>query len=546
VVVADTNIAEETLVLTNEEARYTFTSHGGGLKSVELLGFPETVSSRRRKHSADDKVVTLNALASAPTLALLGGAALQGDGIFNLSRLPNGTGLRAEKTLTNGLTITKEFQLSTNYLIQSKVRLENHSSQSLTLPPQEWVVGLAAPMGARDDGTAVGVLWYTGTKAEDVSGANYFSTRGFACTTKVAPTEYRGGASNVFWAAAHNQFFALAVMPSVPAQSVTIRRMELPRPTGEEAALVATNGLPPHGYQASLVYPALTLSTNQPFERTVFIYAGPKEYRLVSRIADTFNNGLDQIMQFGSWFGIVSKALLLGMNWLHDTLRFSYGWAIVAITVIIKSIFWPVTAANARSSKRMQALQPQVAAIKEKYKDDALKTHQKTMELYKKNKVSPMGSCLPMLVQIPVFFGFLTMIRSAIELRGAPFLWAGDLTKPDTVFMIPGLSFIPFIGIPGVGLPINPLPLVMGATMLWQARITPPAPGMDPSQQAIMKYLPLIFLVGLYNFSAGLTLYWTVNNILTIIQTKLTRTTQTETPAAAKVPVLTPPQKKKK
>jgi YidC/Oxa1 family membrane protein insertase len=195
----------------------------------------------------------------------------------------------------------------------------------------------------------------------------------------------------------------------------------------------------------------------------------------------------------------------------------------------------------------MQALQPQANAIREKYKDDPMKAHQKTMELWKKNKVSPMGSCIPMIIQIPVFFGLMTMLRSAIELRGATWLWAGDLTKSDTLFMIPGLGFIPFIGIPGVGLPFNLLPLIMGATMFWQARLTPPSPGMDPSQQAIMKYLPLIFLVGLYNFSSGLTLYWTINNIVTIIQTKLTKNIQPiiDSPAAS-APALTKPQKKKK
>ncbi|HVV02479.1 MAG TPA: YidC/Oxa1 family insertase periplasmic-domain containing protein, partial [Verrucomicrobiae bacterium] len=401
--------------------------------------------------------------------------------------------------------------------------------------------------GPLDNGSAVGVLWYNGAKAEDVNGAGYFSSHGFACMPRVAPVEYHGGASNVVWAAVHNQFFALALMPPSAAQALDIRSIELPPPTGEEARLVSNKKGPPHGFQASLIYPAFTVTTNQPFEKTVFIYAGPKEYQTVARIGETFNNNLDQVMQFGGWYGAVTKALLLAMNWLHDTLRISYGWAIVAITFIIKLIFWPVTAKNARSSKKMQTLQPQIAAIKEKYKDDALKTHQKTMELYKKHNVSPMGSCLPMVIQIPVFFGFLAMLRSAIELRGAHWLWAGDLTKPDTLFIIPGLGSIPFIGIPGVGMPFNLLPIIMGATMLWQARVTPPAPGMDPSQQAIMKYLPLIFLVGLYNFSAGLTLYWTVNNLLTVIQTKMTRgKPDPAAPIPVKATVLTPPQKKKK
>jgi len=137
------------------------------------------------------------------------------------------------------------------------------------------------------------------------------------------------------------------------------------------------------------------------------------------------------------------------------------------------------------------------------------------------------------------------MIQSAIELRGAPFLWVGDLSKPDTLLVIPALGNIPFLGIPGVGVPINLLPLIMGVTMLWQARLTPPSPGMDPMQAKIMRYMPLMFMAFLYNFSAGLTLYWTVQNLLTIAQTKLTRNIS-EPPGSPKVQVLTPPQKKKK
>jgi YidC/Oxa1 family membrane protein insertase len=174
--------------------------------------------------------------------------------------------------------------------------------------------------------------------------------------------------------------------------------------------------------------------------------------------------------------------------------------------------------------------------------------NRKTMEFMKENKVSPLGGCLPMLIQIPVFFGFYQMIQSVIELRGAHFLWIRDLSQPDTLFIIPGLDFVPIFGIPGVGLPFNLLPLIMGATMLWQARLTPPSPGMDPAQAKMMRYMPLIFMVGLYNFSAGLTLYWTVNNLLTIFQTKLTKALPDEQipQPAVKGPVLTAPQKKRK
>jgi YidC/Oxa1 family membrane protein insertase len=536
-------VPEDLIDVTNENARYTFTSRGGGLKLIELLRYPESVSSRREKQPFTNRVAALNVETPDPTLALLDGEAVQGDGIFKLSRIERG--VRAEKTLTNGLTIVKEFRLSTNYLVNATVRLENHSSQPLTLPAQEWVVGTATPMNPRDNGLAVGVVWYNGTKTEDVLGP-YFSTN--TSTLFVIPrtpkTEYRGGASNVFWAATHNQFFALAAMPAAPAQSIVIRRVELPKLTGEEASLVATNAPPPQGYEAAMVFPGITLPPNGNVERLVFIYAGPKEYQTLARIGYTFSNNLDLLMNFG-WVGFVSKALLLGMNWLHHGMRVPYGWAIIVITVLIKLIFWPLTQASTRSMKRMQALQPQMNAIKEKYKDDPVKAQRKTMELWKEHKVSPIGGCLPMVLQIPVFFGFYRMIQSAIELRGAPFLWVGDLSKSDTLFVIPGLGFVPIIGIAGVGLPFNLLPLIMGATMLWQARLTPPSPGMDPTQAKIMRYMPLMFMVILYNFSAGLTLYWTVQNLLTIAQTKLTRTTTSPAPAL-QAPVLTAPQKKRK
>src|SRR5208283_1363785 len=232
------------------------------------------------------------------------------------------------------------------------------------------------------------------------------------------------------------------------------------------------------------------------------------------------------------------------MNWLHDVTKLGYGSVIVLITILLRGIFWPLMAASTRSMKRMQALAPEVQALKEKYKDDMQKFTQKQMELWRKHKVSPMSGCLPMLIQTPVFIGFFTMLRSAIELRGASFLWVKDLSKPDTLFMIPGLTFIPLISTPA-GLPFNLLPLLMGGAMLWQSHLQPPSPGMDPAQAKIMRYMPLMFLVFLYNYSSGLALYWTVNNVLTIVQTKRTKMNQAPVSPAA-VSVLTPVSKKKK
>ncbi len=544
----NTNVPEQILEVENEDARYTFSSHGGGLKAVELKRFLETVPTWREKRPATNRLANLNSISRVPTLALLGGEAIQGDGVFNLTQTTNG--VRAEKTLSNGLSIIKEFELSTNYLMVASVRFENRSTQALALPAQEWFVGTATPLGARDKGDAVGVLWYNGSKSEDI-GQGWFANRTLGCLPGTPRSEFRGGASNVVWVAPHNQFFTLIAMPEQPGQALVARMIDLPRPTGDEG--VATNAPPPKAYEAALVYPAMTLNPNAVMQRQIYFFTGPKEYRTLARIASRFNNNADLAMGFdralgGRFTAFFAKLLLLCMNALHDLAKVSYGWVIILITIIIKLLFWPLTQASTRSMKRMQALQPQMNALREKYKEDPVKMNRKVMEFMRENKVSPLGGCLPMVLQMPVFIGFYVMIQNAIELRGEHFLWVADLTQPDTLMVMPGLGFIPFFGIPGVGLPFNLLPLLMGATMLWQAHLTPPSPGMDPMQQKMMRYMPLMFMVFLYNFSAGLTLYWTVQNLLTIAQTKLTRTAPPKNATAppAKGPVLTLPQKKRK
>jgi YidC/Oxa1 family membrane protein insertase len=300
-----------------------------------------------------------------------------------------------------------------------------------------------------------------------------------------------------------------------------------------------------------MVFPGQTLTANSSVDRQILLFAGPKEFRTLAAISDEYKNNADQVMNFGSGFAtfwgvgtFFAKLLLSGMNAIHDLTKIGYGWSIVVITILIRAIFWPLTAASTRSMKRMQALQPEVNALKEKYKDDQQKLMQKQMELWKQHGVSPMSGCWPMLIQMPVFFGFFTMIRSAIVLRGASFLWAADLSKPDTLFMIPGITFLPFNLSTPEGLPFNLLPLMMVSVMLWQSHLTPPSPGMDPAQQKMMRWLPGIFILFLYNYSSGLSLYMTVSTLASVIQTKLTK--NLKDPALKKTAALTPAPKSKK
>jgi YidC/Oxa1 family membrane protein insertase len=529
-VTLDTNSPESLITITNADARYTFTSRGGGLQSVALPNYPDSTSLRWKKEVAANGVATLNAHAPTPVLAILGDPSLVGDGNFSLTKTADG--VRAEKVLPDGLRLVKEFHVSSNYLVGADVRLENPSDRPVALPAQEWVVGTSTPMGPDDNIMYIGAMWYNGTNTPHDCAAPYFSksTTAFFFFPRVPKTIYEAGAGDVVWAAAHNQFFALIAMPKQPAQRIIARPVDLPSLTIDNQISTA----PPVGIQTALVYPAQTISANSSLERQITFYTGPKEYRKLALIGERFDNHADLVMQFG-FFGFFAKGLLLAMNWLHDVTKLGYGWVIVLITVIIKVLFWPLTAASTRSMKRMQALAPELKALKEKYKDDLQKFTQKQWEVYKKNKVSPMSGCLPMLIQTPIFIGFYTMIRSAIELRGAHFLWVADLSKPDTLFMIPGLDF-----------PFNLLPLLMGASMLWQSHLTPPAPGMDPAQAKMMRYMPLLFLTFMYSFSSGLTLYWTVSNLLTVVQTKLTRSNQPAVASGGAVSPLTPLSKKKK
>lgn len=512
---------EKTLVVTNNGQAWHFTSRGGGISLIELLDYPAAIACAR-DIPAETNFASLNNRARLPVLTITGDTSITGDNNYTLSERDGS--VVAEKVLPDGLRITKQFEMVSNYLFKATVRFENTKATALSLPDNQLVVGSATPMSPADNPTTIGVFWYNGQKAQEIN-EGYFANRTLGCIPGTPRFEYENGAGNVYWAAIHNQFFALAAIADHPAQKILIHKYELP-------AIASTNtgaSTFTNGYETLLSYSATNLPPNSTIQRTYYFYSGPKEYNLLARYGAHFNdNHLDALMDFGI-FGFFSKILLLSMNGLHS-MGLKYGLCIIAITFILKLLFWPLTHASTKSAKRMQTFMPQIKAINEKYKDDPVKKNQKTMEFYKEHRVNPLGGCLPMLLQVPVFIGFYYMLRSAIELRGVPFLWACDLSQADTVG---------FIG----GFPINPLPLIMGASMLWQSHLTPPSPGMDPSQQKMMRYMPLIFIFGFYRSAAGLTLYWTFNNLLTIVQTKLTRATEPPTAPAATASVA--PKKRK-
>ena len=244
-----------------------------------------------------------------------------------------------------------------------------------------------------------------------------------------------------------------------------------------------------------------------------FLFMGPRSTKVLNKIGYE----LDKAINFGM-FDVLAKPCLWLMNFLYDHFIANFGIAIIILTTLIKLVMWPLGTKSYKSMNEMKKIQPLVMELKEKHKNDKKKMNEATMALYKTYKVNPVGGCLPMILQIPVFFALYRMLYEAIELRHAPFFgWITDLSAPDRLFDF-GFA-IPFMQ-PPYGIPV--LTIIMGATMFLQQKLSP-AMG-DPSQAKIMQLMPIVFTVIFINFSSGLVLYWLVNNVLSISQQYYTTT----------------------
>lgn len=234
----------------------------------------------------------------------------------------------------------------------------------------------------------------------------------------------------------------------------------------------------------------ITVAPNQPQVVTSQLYLGPEITDNLKKLAP----GLDLTVDYG-WLWFISQILFTVMKYIHMFVG-NWGWAIVLVTLLIKLVFYRLQAASFKSMARMRRLQPKIASLRERYGDDKAKMSQATMELYRQEKVNPLGGCLPILVQIPVFIALYWVLVESVELRHAPFiLWIADLSAAD---------------------PYHVLPVIMGLTMLIQQKLNPAPP--DPMQAKIMMFLPVVFTILFLNFPAGLVLYWIVNNTLSILQ----------------------------
>jgi len=237
------------------------------------------------------------------------------------------------------------------------------------------------------------------------------------------------------------------------------------------------------------------------------LFFGPRSMKILGEMG----HDLAKALNFG-FFDIIAKPCVWLMNKLYSVIP-NYGISIIILTLLIKLILWPLGSKSYKSMSEMKKIQPLMKEIREKYKDDKKKMNEEVMGLYRTYKINPLGGCLPMVVQLPVFFALYRMLYQAIELRHAPFfLWIDDLSAPDRLGHF-AIDHIPFME-PPYGIPV--LTIIMGASMLLQQKMSPPMG--DPTQAKMMMFMPVIFTVIFINFSSGLVLYWLVNNILSIAQ----------------------------
>ena len=290
----------------------------------------------------------------------------------------------------------------------------------------------------------------------------------------------------------------------------------IPAPGSNAAATGNFRALGNNLYQSELLFAPRVVAPGRMIETKSMLFAGAKETELLDDYVDNQNiKLLDRAVDWG-WFIWFEKPIFKLLNWLFEQVG-NFGVAIILLTIIIRGLMYPIAQRQFASMASMRAVQPKMKALQERYKDDKQKLQTEMMELYRKEKVNPLAGCLPMFLQIPVFFALYKVLLLAIEMRHQPFaLWIKDLSAPDPLTPVNLFGLLPFD--PPSMIAIGILPIILGVTMWLQFKLNP-AP-MDPVQQQVFSIMPWVLMFVMAPFAAGLQLYWAMSNILTIAQQK--------------------------
>ena len=454
------------VVLETDLYRAVFTEEGGAIKAFYLKKYHESVEKDSPLVNVVNSIPPLYPLASG-TMGRRGGI---GGFVPIYMKAHRGEGaISFTATLQGGAVLKKVY----------------------TLSKDSYWVDLTISLEGPKNGPVPGLLLANKPILESTSysfqGISLLGVDGYTeITLKEGETEKYSG--KLTWIGIGDKYFMATLVPLSKWVN------------GWDIAMKKVNG---DGLVSIFIRPNIVdgILTSRPLKLGVFI--GPKEIDTLKAV----DHELVQTINFG-WFDIVAKPLLYFLKFIY---RFThnYGIAIIILTILIKIAFWPLAHKSAKAMKTMQKIQPKLQKLKEKYGDDKERLNKELLQIYKTYKVNPMSGCLPMLLQIPVFFALYKVLLQAIELRHAPFmLWINDLSAPDRL-MIPGVD-IPMVH----GIPV--LTILMGVSMWWQQKMTPAS--LDPTQAKMMQFLPVIFTFMFVTFPSGLVLYWLVNNVLSVAQ----------------------------
>ena len=494
---------EQTVVLSNDLVEVKLSTWGAVVRSVRLKGY----NSRPGESSAENPEMLLGADDRS---------ALRMDGVPGLAAAADYKAERQSDTVAvftalgkNGLELSRRVEILPDYKIVVRDTFRNKGKSALDLGANTLDVGSLVRGESENDMLSVdsfsiaeneAVYWGTEKESQNLLAAA--AGGGFGCgsssRTAAGMSEFTTlpirSASR--WVAVKNRFFVSAAMSDWDAEGFEFcARRDMNR---NEYRLVELS--------ARLQFAARQIAPGGECERVTSLFIGPKKLSALQKFdADA---KLDEVMEFGMWSWLC-KLLVPTLNGFYAVVP-NYGVAILLLTVLVRVLFWPLTHKSTQSMKKMSEIQPKIKELQEKFKDNPQKLQQETWAVYRDNKVNPMASCLPMLVQIPVFIALFYVLRNSVELRYAPFLWIADLSEPENLLA----GVLP--------IPLNILPILMALTMGLQSYFTPSAG--DPKQQRMMMVMmPAMMLFMFYSFPSALSLYWTVSQVLAIVQMVMIR-----------------------
>ena len=496
-------VPERIVVLENDEVKLELSTWGAVVKKATLKKFARDVG----EISADNPAVELD-FASAPLGELGGVDGLAPNAAYEVKSQTADSVVFANGEMTRTVTLVEGYRLS-----------------------YEDVSGRATPFSGPDNSISLGVMTM-GSSKNDLLSVDSLDARndkgkeevihhcegdsplkaylvgglsgGCSGSQSAAgmPEKIRTGVlDEQKWIAVKNRFFVAALASS----SATI--------SGFDAEIA--RDVNSANYRPASVSARVRFADSKDCARLTTFYVGPKKQSLL------WDLGMRDVMEFGIWRWLCYP-LVWVLNFFNSLIP-NYGVAIILLTILVRLLFWPLTHKSTVGMRKMQELQPLMKEIQTKFKDNPQRMQQETWALYREKKVNPMSSCLPMLIQIPVFIALFNVLRSAVELRYAPFLWISDLSEPEALFA----SWFPFGG-------LNLLPILMAVSTGLQSAFTP-STGDKSQQKMMMVFMPLMMLVMFYSFPSALSLYWFLSNLFSIVQMWIIRRQ-----AAAKQEVLTP------